>query len=105
MRSFHVHDIAALFLLVGVQEISWPISPFAATGKMFKLSGMTEEEGAQSFQRLLDLGEITKVETPQVRGFEITRFDSLRNNLSDLFRREYNTAKQRERREKNKEVA
>lgn len=86
---FHVHDLAVLIFLVGVQERGWPISPIARYGKFCYLSGLTEEEYQAAFQRLLENGEIVKVETEKWRGYEVARMENLEEGMMDFGKRMY----------------
>lgn len=89
MKSFHAHDFAVLFWAVAFEQRSWPISPAADTGRLFHIEGMTQEEIAASFKRLIDLGEIVPIESDQWRGYEVVRFDYLADRLADYGKRRY----------------
>lgn len=105
--SLHVHDVAALFCLVALQESSgpgWVISPAVKDRRIIGLGGMTDEEWAASVARLIAAEELEWVEENNWRGFRVKRFDELQDAMTDFGKRAYFRQKTKESRER-KEVA
>jgi hypothetical protein len=103
-ESFRADDLAVLMWVVGLQESRWPVSPSVADGKLFRFEDMTADEIRESFKRLLEAGEIVRVDGDGYRGFEVARFDELRDGMMDFGRRRYQRMASRKSREKRREV-
>lgn len=106
MSSFHVHDTALLIWLVALQETGWPISPYAAVGRwgVGRMNGMTEEEYEAAFARLIESGEVERVEEEDWRGFQVVRFDELQDGMMDFGKRRYFRLAQKRRRSEPEQV-
>lgn len=65
------------------------ISPIAETGKLVHMDGISQEESAAAFKRLVESGEIERFDSPGKRGFLVKRFDSLVSDMQDMGRRAY----------------
>lgn len=103
-ESFRADDLAVLMWVVGLQESRWPVSLSVADGKLFRFEDLTVEEIRESFARLVESGEIIRVQIDQYRGFEVARFDELREGMMNFGRRRYQRLAAKRSREKHREV-
>ena len=101
-KSFHVHDIAVLLFLVGLQERNGILSPAVATKRMFSFDGITEEEYRAAFKRLEDAGEVVWMEDDQGRGYFVDRYLKLSDDLAENGARQYFRKKAKANRERKK---
>jgi hypothetical protein len=91
MKSFNATDVAVLFTLVGLQEVSRDgvLSPVIEVGGLVRLDGVTQEECAASVGRLIKIGELVKVGDMLTNGYSLTRFSELRDSMTEFGKRRY----------------
>ena len=113
--NFHVHDVAVMFVLLHLQErmdfgeSGGLIRPGVATKRQM-LDGITDEEWAAAFERLVASGTVQWVESKPfrggfVRGYRLTGiYDQLVEDMTDFGRRRYFRLRASESRRKSDEA-
>lgn len=100
MQTFKANDVAVLFAMVALSEMSqeFPVSP--AVKKRIWAVELPEELLSESIDRLVELGEIEwvqwEVRGRAVQGYRVVRFKEFQDSLQGLAYRTYMRNKKRE---------
>jgi hypothetical protein len=100
MQTFRANDVAVLFAMVALSEVSqeFPVSP--AVKKRIWAVELSGESLSESIDRLIELGEIEWVEEnvqgQAVQGYRVVRFGEFQESLCKLGHRTYMRNKKRE---------
>lgn len=103
LSAFGANEIAVLFGMIGLQEISEPIgliSP-AVKKRLWSVESMSSEELDETVERLVKAGEVEWVESEEgFRGYRVRRFEELQELMMEFGRKRYYRKKARESRQR-----
>ncbi len=102
-KTYHVHDMAILFQLLGMQERNDLISPAVSDRALFPLDGITSDEYRTAFKRLVEAKELVYNEDDTQRGYFVRRYWELMEGLEDVGKRAYFRRKRKEAMERKKD--